>query len=642
MLSSSSSSRRSVNVGGGGEVTAGIGGGGSSSSSSSSLRKLNYEELLSHALRLESENHALREELDRCSASLKQHSAVDGGFLSWREEPNDLMFMRSSRPGAPTRVMSSSAGSSASLGGSSESSSDFAVPAAAAASSSVSLTPVEFASRVVELSEQLNQLGANFLNSSAAATSSVARKSSLSSVGSTTSSSAVVGANRKNSAGASPMNFASPRGNWPSGGVSGASVMKNPPAAPSSNSGVALLSNNVAAAGGIGVNSGGISSNSSLASQQQQHSRHLSLSDKPLSASWSELMPSGLAAAAEEREKSSGLQMSLFNRLSSVEQLGTPSESVSRSQAIAIPSASSLIQSARTSGAGAFDEKLMRKPSISRSLEDSSLFHAEFGSSSLNESSMLRSSGGRDSIFQDRKLETSVLQPYATSLKIPRSPAIPISSGKLRASAPEFKAPIQFGGMSAPSSHPHNLSSSSDASASPPATSSSSSPPEVKITNLFYTSNNAIADTRSAQTPDSASSSFVDISQVTLPASVTSPSILGKMCCFLLCDVSREVSLESMRRCVQEKFDLPRSEKYLSDSKGNEDSLVAGTEDEDSHVRIEFGEGGPGAGRVAFVFVSEKHAQKLHNVKRFRAVVDGVKMRMKVTHVPMNLVEQYR
>ena len=88
---------------------------------------------------------------------------------------------------------------------------------------------------------------------------------------------------------------------------------------------------------------------------------------------------------------------------------------------------------------------------------------------------------------------------------------------------------------------------------------------------------------------------------------------------FLLCDVSREITLSGMNECIKEKFNIDESE-----------------------FSLEFGEGGPGAGRVAFISVVDQHAEKFNSLKRFRAIVDGVKMRMKVTPVPLESLEQYR
>jgi hypothetical protein len=89
---------------------------------------------------------------------------------------------------------------------------------------------------------------------------------------------------------------------------------------------------------------------------------------------------------------------------------------------------------------------------------------------------------------------------------------------------------------------------------------------------------------------------------------------------FLLCDVSRDVSLAGMIEFIKEKFSL-----------------------EESEFTLEFGEGGPGAGRVAQISVDEKHSEKFASVKRFRAVVDGVKMRMKVVHLSnLDSLEQNR
>jgi len=342
-----------------------------------------------------------------------------------------------------------------------------------------------------------------------------------------------------------------------------------------------------------------------------------------------------VAGASLNEESDTTQSMSFFNRMKGD---GSSVDPIARSPAISIPSTSSLLQSARTSGAFPnFEDKPLRKQPVSRSLEESSLFHSDFGVSltpSADKSADVSSFVERKQVG-DSSNAGSILQPYNAPLKIPRSPAIPISSGKLRASAPEFKAPLQFGGLSAPSHY--NISSGSDASYSPPATSSSSSPPDSRLQSLFYTLSSDMKTALASSDP-----TVAEVQQLLPMASMLPSSLsLGKMSCFLLCDVSRDVSLESMRRCVQEKFDLPMSEKSLSEAKGSNDT-GSDEQDEDPKVRIEFGEGGPGAGRVAFVFVPEKHAHKLHNVKRFRAVVDGVKMRMKVTHVPMNLVEQYR
>jgi len=187
--------------------------------------------------------------------------------------------------------------------------------------------------------------------------------------------------------------------------------------------------------------------------------------------------------------------------------------------------------------------------------------------------------------------------------KIPRtfvaSPAIPIIPS-LRSSAPEFKS-LLSSTLSAASMVPSGVDASSSSYA--PATVSSLSVDSKLLSSSSDTSGSS--PPQSSSPPEWHGQADFD---------------MDKGACFLLCDVSRDVSLEGMEKCVQEKFDLSANE-----------------------MRLEFGEGGPGAGRVAFVFVNNgESANKLATVKRFRAVVDGIKMRMKVTHISPNVIDQYR
>jgi len=183
------------------------------------------------------------------------------------------------------------------------------------------------------------------------------------------------------------------------------------------------------------------------------------------------------------------------------------------------------------------------------------------------------------------KMSSSTRSSFAVSSAIPIVPS-------LRSSAPEFK-----------------LLPSASSSSATDFSSANSAPVEFKLLG-------SSSDTASSISPPN--SSPPDWQLNSNPLLYSSNDDQGS--CFLLCDVSREVTKESMEKCVQEKFDLSPSE-----------------------MRLEFGEGGPGAGRVAFVFVNNgESANKLASVKRFRAVVDGVKMRMKVTQVPVDMVDQYR
>jgi len=221
---------------------------------------------------------------------------------------------------------------------------------------------------------------------------------------------------------------------------------------------------------------------------------------------------------------------------------------------------------------------------------------------------LLAPNSGDEKSSSPPKEENSLLSTSAPAgfSKIPRtfvaSPAIPIVPS-LRSSAPEFKSLLTS--TLASSTVPAGVDTLSSSYAMPVTGSSSSLSFDSKLMLSSSSDTSGSSPPQSSSPPDWQGA--VDFDP-------------DKGACFLLCDVSRDVSLEGMEKCVQEKFDLSPSE-----------------------MRLEFGEGGPGAGRVAFVFVSNgESANKLATVKRFRAVVDGIKMRMKVTHISPSVIDQYR